>query len=427
MGRAGETAELTKKCVAVDPAILSEGEDMRYFGLDVHPRSIYVTCLHFEDGVPHLKQWELAYEDLERFILSSLQPDDCLALEATTNCFELYHCLKEAVPQGRVAVANTSKLKWISQSNAKTDRNDSRILAQLLAAGCLPEVWVPDRQTLEDREILRHRARLVKDETRCKNRIRSLLVSHNMTVDKKGSIRQIALLSQRLPSSARQVLSSLLLQLEQLGESVKEMDRVVDARAADRGPELDLLCTIPGVSNLTGLTILAGIGEIKRFATPMSLANYVGLVPRLRSSAGQSKQGGITKAGPRSLRWALAVAAQQAVKHSPSLKLFYMRLCRRKGKGLALTAVCRKLVEAIWHMLTRAEAYRDAPAAQVERKLAKRREKHLAAKTACRPAALPSRHWSILLELSPTSDSVPGINKRNKLNRSSLNLAQEVA
>lgn len=111
----------------------------RYLGLDVHSETIYVSVL--DPNAPE-EQYEFDLENLDQFI-ARLRPNDHLALEATTNSYYIYNRLKAAVPQGSVVIANPVKLKMIAQSGAKTDRNDSRILALLLAwessprSGCL--------------------------------------------------------------------------------------------------------------------------------------------------------------------------------------------------------------------------------------------------------------------------------------------------
>jgi hypothetical protein len=71
--------------------------------------------------------------ELELFA-QSLEPDDQVALEATSGAMKVAQLIEPYV--GRVVIANTRKLAAISQAKAKTDRLDARTLARLLASGC---------------------------------------------------------------------------------------------------------------------------------------------------------------------------------------------------------------------------------------------------------------------------------------------------
>jgi len=137
--------------------------------------------------------------------------------------------------------------------------------------------------------------------------------------------------------------------------------------------------TIRGIDVLTAFTIMATIGRIDRFATADSLTNFAGLVPRQRSSAGKSRNGSITKAGSKRLRWALTEAVQSLCRVDGPYRNLCKRLERKKkGKGIAATACARKLLTAIWCMLTRGETFRHAEPTLVEAK-ARRHQSRLKA------------------------------------------------
>lgn len=346
----------------------------RIFGLDVHAETIYVTAM--SAGTPD-EQYELDLENLDKFI-AQLRPDDHLALEATTNSYYIYRRLKVAVPHGKVALANPVKLKMIAQSGAKTDRNDSRTLALLLALGKLPEVWVPDERTQEDRDLLYHRAALIKERTRTLNRIRSLLTASGLRCSRSSlkckEARSFLAGMLNLSVAKRFVLDNHLERLDHLDGQLRALDAQIELRVDER-PEHRLLATLPGVASLVGLTILAVVGTIERFASPDSLANYAGMVPRVRSSAKRVKHGSITKAGSRMLRWAVVEAVQQLRRHSPSFRRLYQRLHRRRGKAIATIACGRRLLEVVWCMLSRQEPFQEAKPEAVERKEKRRRQR----------------------------------------------------
>lgn len=349
----------------------------RTIGLDIHRDRIYVTELSILDVT--VKQYEIttSQKDLEAF-LATLGKDDQVALEATRG--SNYYVSRLSGLVASVSVANPSKLQFFNK-NAKNDRNDSFNLALLLALGILPTVWTPDPETLQDREILSYRCNLIQDQTRIKNRVRAQLAEHGMIWDGSDlrsacAQRFLLRLKNRLQWGSREVLANQLEQLELIEQRLQRLEPVIEARAA-RWPEIALLMTIRGINVLTAFTIMSVIGRIDRFASADSLANYAGLVPRQRSSAGKSRNGSITKAGSRRLRWALTEAVQSLCKVDGPYRNLCKRLERKKkGKGIAATACARKLLTAIWCMLTRGEAFRHAEPTLVEDK-AQCRERRL--------------------------------------------------
>jgi transposase len=349
----------------------------RTIGLDIHRDRIYVTELSLWDIT--VKQYEITTgeKDLKAF-LATLGRDDQVALEATRG--SNYYVSRLSGLVASVSVANPSKLQFFNK-NAKNDRNDSFNLALLLCLGILPTVWTPDQETLQDREILNYRHSLIQQQTRIKNRIRAQMAEHGLTWDGSDltsacSQRFLMTLKNRLPWASKEVLTNQLEELELIEQRLQRLEPVIEVRAG-RWPEVALLMTIRGINVLTAFTIIAIIGRIDRFATADSLANYAGLVPRQRSSAGKSRNGSITKAGSKRLRWALTEAVQSlCMADGP-----YRNLCKRlerkkKGKGIAATACARKLLTAIWCMLTRNEPFRHAEPKLVEDK-AQRRERRL--------------------------------------------------
>ena len=349
----------------------------RTIGLDIHRDRIYVTELSILDGT--VKQYEITtrHRDLEAF-LATLGKDDRVALEATRG--SNYYVSRLSGLVASVSVANPSKLQFFNK-NAKNDRNDSFNLALLLALGILPTVWTPDQETLQDREILSYRCNLIQDQTRIKNRVRAQLAEHGMIWDGSDlrsacAQRFLMTLKNRLQWGSREVLTNQLEQLELIEQRLQRLEPVIEARAG-RWPEVALLMTIRGINVLTAFTIMSVIGRIDRFASADSLANYAGLVPRQRSSAGKSRNGSITKAGSRRLRWALTEAVQSLCRVDGPYRNLCKRLERKKkGKGIAATACARKLLTAIWCMLSRGEAFRHAEPSLVEGK-AQRRERRL--------------------------------------------------
>ena len=79
-----------------------------------------------------------------------------------------------------VKLANPVKTRAIAEARVKTDKLDSKTLAHLLRADLIAECYVPSRPVRASRTLLGHRINLVKEQTRIKNRIHSLLDKYDL-------------------------------------------------------------------------------------------------------------------------------------------------------------------------------------------------------------------------------------------------------
>ena len=122
--------------------------------------------------------------------------------------------------------------------------------------------------------------------------------------------------------------------------------------------EMVFLMQIPGLGVVLAMTVLSAIGDISRFEHAKNLVGYAGLGAGVHDS-GQKHQGkGITKAGRKELRWAMVEAAWGAVRSDPHWKSQYENLKKRgKHSNEAIVAIARKMLVAVWHVLTKREPH----------------------------------------------------------------------
>jgi transposase len=144
---------------------------VRGFGLDVH-RDCCEIAIAENGKIRSAGRIPTRVASLE-LLAQSLVAGDVVALEATTGADKIVSILQR---HGiRVVVANTRKLKSITEAKAKTDRLDARTLARLLMAGLLDEVWTPDERTRTLRRLTNRRERIVRARTRAKNEAHGVL------------------------------------------------------------------------------------------------------------------------------------------------------------------------------------------------------------------------------------------------------------
>jgi hypothetical protein len=92
----------------------------------------------------------------------------------------------------------------------------------------------------------------------------------------------------------------------------------------------------------------------------LQLVGYAGLGTRVHDSGQVHRNGRITKAGRKDLRGAMVDAANAAVRHHPFWKKEFEKLEPRLGRSKTIVAIARKLLVAVWHILTQEVADRHA-------------------------------------------------------------------
>lgn len=149
----------------------------RFVALDVHKHYVVVAAIAATQQVV-LTPRKLSLERFAQWAPAQLHPTDQVVLEATTNAWTLYDQLAPLVQE--VQSAHPLLIKLISSSRVKTDTRDTLQLARLLAAGLIPEVWVPPPPVRELRILVAHRQRLVRQRTQAANRLHSVLHAHQI-------------------------------------------------------------------------------------------------------------------------------------------------------------------------------------------------------------------------------------------------------
>lgn len=115
---------------------------------------------------------------------------------------------------------------------------------------------------------------------------------------------------------------------------------------------------------ILAVVIALEVGDVSRFPDAERLASCAGTTPRVRTSGGNTRCGGLRPDVNRYLKWAFVEAANVTNLHRRRyprrhVSRLYEHLARRRGHPKAIGAVARHLVEATYWMLTKREAYRE--------------------------------------------------------------------
>lgn len=154
-----------------------------------------------------------------------------------------------------------------------------------------------------------------------------------------------------LAADERAMVSRYVNELERVSDQLAELDQTLAQQFDD--PRARRLMTIPGLCSVVASTILASIGDIRRFPTPEKLSIYFGLMPRIRQSRDHpARHGRITKQGNSDARRILVEAAWSAKLAPGPLRAFFTRVQNKRGAPAAAVATARKLTVMIWHILS---------------------------------------------------------------------------
>ena len=339
---------------------MKKGQDtrgyQRYMALDIHREYILVGAWNKEqDWV--LTPRRVSIEKFPEWAKKNIRSGDIVVLETTTNVWTTYDLV--APLASRVLVANAAAVGEIANARVKTDKEDIKRLLKLLIGGIVPEVWVPPMEVRELRAFISYRGRLVKTTTMIRNRLQSLLHKHNLLLPEEGIPNQAWWDAQKNVSSLekmqiRQELA-LLQEVEKLKVVVDEELQRQSTSPTWGTPALQLM-QLPGVGFVVAMTVLSAIGNISRFESAKQLVGYAGIGAGVHDSGKTHKEKKITKKGRRELRWAMVEAAWQAVRMSPFWKAEFEKYLRRLRKpNQAIVVIARKLLIAIWHVLSKAE------------------------------------------------------------------------
>jgi len=346
---------------------------VRFVGCDVHKRTAVFTLL-LEDGTLFATYTvPVTREALTAFAERQLVGEDRLAMEATTNTWAVAGVLRPFVKE--VVIGNPLRVRAIAEAKIKTDKVDSRVLAELLRCDYLPKVWQPDQETQRLRRLTQRRAALVSDRTRLKNRLHSIL-HHTLVPLPEGDLfskKGLAWLRQ-VPLAQEEALArdSDLRLLEQTELEIAELDERL-VREAWQDEKVRLVMSIPGIDYTVAQTCLAAIGDVSRFANAKKLAAYLGLNPSTRQSGEHCYHGKITKQGNAHARWLLVQAAQHLGQYRGPRGQAMRKVSKRKNRSVAVVACARKLAVLLWHVLTSGEPFRYAPARSLETKYSRLR------------------------------------------------------
>lgn len=266
----------------------------------------------------------------------------------------------------KVYVANARKLRAISTSNTKSDKEDARMLARLCRADVNLLSPIKHRSEACQRDLVRVKVRdaLVRSRVNQMNSVRFLLKSLGVKIPSGCKATSfVKKIRADLADEYLDLVAPLLQMLDELNVKIKQVDKELEEMATQQYPETLILRQVPGVGPVTALCFVLTLESPERFPNLRQVGPYLGLTPRQDQSGDSNKQLPITKAGNSQLRKLLVNCAHYIIgPFGPpcDLRDAGMRICERGGsvaKKKAVIAVARKLSVTLLALWKSGETY----------------------------------------------------------------------
>jgi transposase len=336
--------------------------DEIFVGVDVHKKSYHVA-LFLNDIQAIDFRMGAEPKQLNKKLQPMAQSIKSIVYEAGPTGYGLArHLRKNKLPASVIA---TSRIPRPVGPGDKTDKLDSRKLAEYSAKGLLYPIVIPTPKQEADRQLYRMRHRQSLQFAKVKVQIKSFLLMHSIDEPKglaNWTIASVSVLRGiRLLDTLRLSLDELLSDYDYFRDRIKQLNKTI-ANNLDKGllgHRMDLLKTHPGVGSVVACQFATELFHYSDFSSTRQLYKYLGLSPRVSQSGERSVNGSINKAANGRLRNNLIQGAWSWVRTDIEAKKCFYRICDNCGgiKQKAIIAMARKMSGHLWAMLMNDRPY----------------------------------------------------------------------
>ena len=264
----------------------------------------------------------------------------------------------------RMDIADATELSNRRGKRRKNDPNDALDIALRLARGECPLGFIADDELMQLRKLGRHWRQLSRLLSRTKHSMRSMLNAANIQgpkFDAAAAHRWFLAHGHLLKPAQHDAFADfidILVLVERQRERLRR--KIILANRSEAFTQITgLLKSVPGIDEIWGCIIAAEIGPFDRFPNADALQFWAGMTADLKESAGRTQSGNITKAGSRTLRWALCKAAITLCRSDAKQEATRQRLIRQVGgvKAKANVAMGRRLLGILYAMVRDGKPY----------------------------------------------------------------------
>ncbi len=370
-------------------------------GLDVHKDSVKACLLKAIDSQRYqdtIKTFTTMTSDLKK-LKAWLLDEGCTkaVMESSgKHWIPVHNILEDSIS---IVLANARHVKNLP--GRKTDTNDARWLAKLLALGLVEGSFIPSKYIRELRDLTRRRQKLIYMRSSERSRLLDVLRTSNIMLssvasdvfgvsgmlmlnalisdDKEQSqnAEDIANLAKRklrqkipqlvealngdLDKHKKGLIKEILEHLEFLDSQTSKLEQMIDEKCEPYNEFVNIIDSHPGIDKTSAQAILAEIGpDMKVFHSEDHLASWCGLSPGSNESAGKKKSTR-TKEGNNYIKTILCQCAHAAANTKNTyIAARHWSIKARRGPQKAAVATARKMITTIYHMICNNTYYREA-------------------------------------------------------------------
>jgi transposase len=222
------------------------------------------------------------------------------------------------------------------------------------------EIRSPEQVDLQ--ALHRVRDRMISHRTRLISQMRAFCLEYGVAIHqgagkfKADLPKVLANDANDLTPAMRRILASIFDELRQLEQRIAEVNREIEAIAAQSDTARRLM-TIPGIGPLAATALLAAAGSARQFRKARDMAAWLGLVPRQYSTGGKTTLLGISKRGNKYLRRMIIHGARSCVTHLDRSRnrigawLDSLQKCMHTNK--VTVALAAKIARIVWVVMTK--------------------------------------------------------------------------
>ncbi len=326
---------------------------MTIVGMDVHKRSSTLAFIDPATAVIEVVRVQTRPEAIVRALRGWERPWR-VGLEATRQAPAVCGWLRRLGVE-EIHLAHPQKLEGVGRLNsAKTDAKDAVLIRDALLNGWLPEAYLAPEAVEELRALTRGRDRVRRTATQYRNVIRSLLCQAGLECPwkdlcGKAARKELPGLLVQLGRNAQLAAKAAWEMLQVAERELRALDREI-ARQARAHPVARELQKLRGIASVLSLSLVAEIGEIRRFAAPANLHSYAGLAPRAQDSGEHRGRRKLPERCFKRLRYLATMAAQGAIRsRAPSkAKTVGQRVRASCGKKTGTVAAARVMLTEVF-------------------------------------------------------------------------------
>lgn len=375
-------------------------------GLDVHKDSIYLCIMGHDETIIFQKTYGVLTPELRQMCSDMVERGVTEAAMESTAVYWI-PVWNELCGSMELKLVNPFFIKQLP--GRKSDVKDAQWIAECLLKNLIRGSFVPEPVVQDMRKLNRRIMDLNEDMTYNTNRLDAALqrcgfrlsnyvthvkgksyqsvlhaiiegqkdpeelarLVHGRTVNKHGKDTIKAAVTGLFSETDITILSQTKQMIDLIEKQIEECQKELTALCEKHFPEqFRRLQTIPGVKERAATAIIAETGvDMRMFATAAMLVGWCGLRPRNDVSNGRFKSRKVTH-GNKYLRQMLIEIAWSAGRKRNcffSNFSYIQTVIKKKNKMKIQVAIARKILVAVWNMLTKEEDFIDFYLNRLER------------------------------------------------------------